>query len=457
MEEHKEIDAISFCIECKIYMCNKCEKLHSDLFKKRHQNIIIKDKNMEDIFSGICAEENHIDELIYFCKTHNKLCCAKCIAKIKAKKNGQHNDCDVCLIEEIENEKKNKLKENIKCLEDLSITFEESIDEIKKIFEKINEDKELLKMNIQKIFTKLRNEVNNREDELLKDVDNKYEELYFNENIIKESEKLPNKIKTSLDKGKLIEDNLNQKKLNSLINDCLNIEKNIEIINKINNNLKKYNSLNININFGPEENEINQILETIKKLGIINDNSLPKIIGFNSKIVDNIKDVEFIFDRIIKNEQDSNSKNINIKLLYRATIDGDNAEKFHNKVDNINSTLTMIKTKKGLRFGVFLKIAFGNENIIKDNKCFVFSLDLKKIYNSNPGNTNINNGTSNYLNLYNQPIYINNNCLSNNGSYTCSKSKANVSFSGFEKDYELNNYEKNFEVEEMETFQIKFE
>jgi len=52
----------------------------------------------------------------------------------------------------------------------------------------------------------------------------------------------------------------------------------------------------------------------------------------------------------------------------------------------------MIKTKKGLRFGVFLKIAFGNENIIKDNKCFVFSLDLKKIYNSNPGNTNINNG-----------------------------------------------------------------
>jgi len=159
MEEHKEIDAISFCIECKIYMCNKCEKLHSDLFKKRHQSKIIKDKNMQDIFSGICEEENHIDELIYFCKTHNKLCCAKCIAKIKAKKNGQHNDCDVCLIEEIENEKKNKLKENIKCLEDLSITFEESIDEIKKIFEKINEDKELLKMNIQKIFTKLRNEV----------------------------------------------------------------------------------------------------------------------------------------------------------------------------------------------------------------------------------------------------------------------------------------------------------
>ena len=36
-EEHKEINAISFCPECKIYMCNKCENLHSSLFKKHNQ------------------------------------------------------------------------------------------------------------------------------------------------------------------------------------------------------------------------------------------------------------------------------------------------------------------------------------------------------------------------------------------------------------------------------------
>ena len=46
--------------------------------------------------------------------------------------------------------KKNKLKENIKCLEDLSNTFEKSINEIKRAFKKINEDKEALRMNIQK-------------------------------------------------------------------------------------------------------------------------------------------------------------------------------------------------------------------------------------------------------------------------------------------------------------------
>ena len=85
LDEHKEIEAISFCIECKINMCNKCEKLHFDLFKNRHQNINIKDKNRDEIFSGICIEEKHT-ELIYFCKNHNKLCCAECITKIKYKK-----------------------------------------------------------------------------------------------------------------------------------------------------------------------------------------------------------------------------------------------------------------------------------------------------------------------------------------------------------------------------------
>ena len=110
--DHNEIDAISFCIECKIYMCNKCEKHHSDLFKNQHQNIIIKDKNIDEIFTEICPEENHT-KLIYFCKNHNKLCCAECITKIKYKKNGQHKDCDVCSIEDIENEKKNKLKKKI--------------------------------------------------------------------------------------------------------------------------------------------------------------------------------------------------------------------------------------------------------------------------------------------------------------------------------------------------------
>ena len=165
--DHKENEAISFCQECKIYMCKKCEKYHSELFKYHHAYEINKEKNEIEVFIGLCQELNHFNELDYFCKTHNKLCCAKCITRIKTEENGQHTDCNLCLIKDIENEKKNKLKNNIKCLEDLNNTLEQSINKLKESFKKIDKDKENLKINIQKIFTKLRNAINDREEELL--------------------------------------------------------------------------------------------------------------------------------------------------------------------------------------------------------------------------------------------------------------------------------------------------
>ena len=55
----------------------------------------------------LCKENNHNEELIYYCKNHNKLCCSKCITKIKDEENGQHSDCTILNITEIEEEKKN--------------------------------------------------------------------------------------------------------------------------------------------------------------------------------------------------------------------------------------------------------------------------------------------------------------------------------------------------------------
>ena len=71
---------------------------------------------MNEIFKNICKEENHPNKLEYYCKNHNELCCANCITKIKGKGNGQHKDCEVYFIENIKEERKNKLKENIKYL-----------------------------------------------------------------------------------------------------------------------------------------------------------------------------------------------------------------------------------------------------------------------------------------------------------------------------------------------------
>ena len=120
-----------------------------------------------------------------------------------------------------------------------------------------------MKENIQNIFTKFRNELNDKEDKLLLEIDKLFEDKFINENIIKESEKLPNKIKENLDKGKSIDNNWNNNKLNSAINDCINIEENIKDINKINESIVKCkNSKDINLDYFLNEKEI---IESIKK------------------------------------------------------------------------------------------------------------------------------------------------------------------------------------------------
>ena len=102
---HKEIEVLSFCNDCKLYMCNKCEKLHYELFQnQKHNQIKLENGNdITELFTGFCKEKNHNLELKFFCKIHNKLCCLGCIAKIKDEENGRQSNCDICLIKDIEN------------------------------------------------------------------------------------------------------------------------------------------------------------------------------------------------------------------------------------------------------------------------------------------------------------------------------------------------------------------
>ena len=284
--EHKEIDAIMYCQECKILMCNKCDINHSNLFKLHHKYKLDKD-DIKDIFTGFCKEENHLEILEFFCKTHNKLCCASCICKIKKNRKGQHHDCDVCIIEEIKDEKKNKLNDNIKYLDDLSKNLENSINDLKIIFKKFNENKEKLKLDVQNMFTRLRNIINKREDELLFKIDEQFDNLFFKEELIKEIQKLPNKIKISLENGKKIIKDWNENKLNCLINDCLNLENNIQDINKIEKIVEKVNLNNSSkIEFSTNEDEIKTLIDSIKIFGNIKN----KINYFPSEILNNNED-----------------------------------------------------------------------------------------------------------------------------------------------------------------------
>ena len=270
LKKHEQIDAIIYCQECNKNMCNKCQNLHSELFDYHH--VYNLNKNLKDIFTGFCKEKNHNKELNYFCKNHNVLCCAVCLCKIEDKGNGLHKNCEAFLINDIQEEKRKKLKENIKLLEELSVDLNKTIKELKHCLENINENKEKLKIKIQDVFTKIRNELNKREDKLLLEIDNHFNKLFLDENFLKQSEKLPKKIIDSLEKGKTIEKDWNINNLPSLVNDCLNIENNIRDINILDENIKKIKeNQNINMDLCLDDEEIKNILNIIKSFGDIFD------------------------------------------------------------------------------------------------------------------------------------------------------------------------------------------
>ena len=265
------MNAICYCIDCNLYLCNQCSNNHKE-YLEIHQ-IINLDKNNKEIFTGFCKEQNHKGKLEYYCKNHNELCCSSCLSKIKGKGNGQHFDCEVCYVEEIEKEKKDKLNENIKYLEESSKNIDESLKKMKEINEEIIKSKEEIKLKISKIFTKIRNLLNEREDQLLLELDNIYDNSFFKEELIKKGEKIPKQIKSFLEKGKLLNNEWeNNNKLISNINDCINIENNIKSISEINEIIDKCNSKKVNIKFKPENQEITELEKNIKLFGeLINE------------------------------------------------------------------------------------------------------------------------------------------------------------------------------------------
>ena len=374
-EEHINEIAISYCQECKIYMCEKCKKFHDSLFKKHHQFIIDKEHDIKEVFTGLCKEYNHNEELQFFCKTHNILCCAKCVSNIqdKNKEIGQHKNCKISFIQDFENEKKSALKENIKILDNLLNVLETSIVDLKKIFERVTKNKEELKISIQKTFTEIRNALNNREDELLNEIDNKYN-LLLNIDKVNQIENLPSKNRTLLEKVKSIDYNWKNNKLNSLINDCINVENNIKEINIINdsvNSLKKINISKLEFKFSPEQYEVNNFLENIKLLGNIKNDLVKQ---FNSKI-------EFE-ENLIRTWL--NQKEYIVELLFRKSKDGSKYEDFYNRCKNKGNIIIFIDTNY-YKFGGYTEMGLekkeddSNDSNLEDNKTtFIFSFDENK-------------------------------------------------------------------------------
>ena len=447
--EHEEINANIYCLDCKVYMCNKCEVFHSKLCKKHRVTKL--EKIIKEIFTGFCKEEKHNIELEFFYKNHNELCCAACISKINNKGYGKHKDCVVVNVEDIKDEKLNKLKDNINLLEELSKTLEESTKKLKNFIEKINNSKEELKLKIQKIFTRIRNEINSREDFLLLEIDKKFENRFFSENTLKEVEKLPKKIKLSLEEGKSIDnENKLDKNLNSLIYRCINIENNIEEINLIKEKIKKSWELNNdNIKFIPEKEEINKFLNGIKNFGEIIYDEYFKL----SSIINNNITKQNLIANWIKEKTNNNS--VKFELIFKMSINGSKSKDFHKYCDNKGPTVTIVKTTKNKIFGGFTPLNWkdigGN---ISDyaGQTFIFSLNLNKKFDMiKKGSSSLNFSNNRGPSFGNSDFKINENMregitYANN---RCSFfSNNNLELTGGNGEYE------EFEVEELEVYKV---
>lgn len=169
-----------------------------------------------------------------------------------------------------------------------------------------------------------------------------------------------------------------------------------------------------------------------------------------SSILSNLNELKMLeskFKNLIKG-----LKNINCRLLYRASQDSDKAEIFHRKCKGIENIVILVETDKNKRFGGFTTQTWDGDGIQKsDQYAFIFSLDKLKIYEIKNG-TNAIECYNNYGPVFSGYFLINDQSLKYGGR-TYSKGNNYIN----NEIFELTGVKDKFGVNEIEAFEIIFE
>ena len=188
-----------------------------------------------------------------------------------------------------------------------------------------------------------------------------------------------------------------------------------------------------------------------KLLNVYKMNS--NILQYDSKLITNISQIELIKTGI-KNYD--NSKKIKLSLLFRASRDGDTIKAFHDRVDGISPTISLIETKTNYIFGGFTDHAWDSKSgCVKTNNTFMFSFNKKKIYiGKNGGQIHCANDYGPWF-CGGAGVYGDNYFKTNN-SYEWELKIKIGSFDGFTEEFELVGGVKNFMVNEVEVFKVEY-
>lgn len=170
-----------------------------------------------------------------------------------------------------------------------------------------------------------------------------------------------------------------------------------------------------------------------------------KQIAVRGEIIHSTDELELLIRKINK----SNNR-LTLTLLYKATADSDKAEAFHEKCDDARSTLVLVETTKGKRFGGYTTCSWSGDGLDKkDEYAFIFSLDKMKIYENISGEDAIG--------CYPKygPIFLGCQIRIFDDAFT----KGGTTFEkglnyNTEEDYELNDGEREFIVKEIEVYEV---
>ena len=252
--------------------------------------------------------------------------------------------------------------------------------------------------------------------------------------------------------------------------DNLNINENININNENGNN-NENNENNDNDGEGDNGYDIQRIKTydvnrsdkidqfkfdfdlNVKKLLQDNESKLKlaeKLNTMNRRIINNVEELQLIENQLYKNYPDT--KDIEFRLLYRASEDGDSSKAFHEKCDNTPFTLTLVRNMDGTKFGGYTEESWeGKNKNKKDYHSFCFSLTKNKIYNIHPEKTAIICDPS-IAPSFGGPLFKIFDNFFNKGGKCYSKDKC--SYSGQDNDFEITNGVENFEIHEIEVYQL---
>ena len=200
--------------------------------------------------------------------------------------------------------------------------------------------------------------------------------------------------------------------------------------------------------------QTNQLKKTIRENQINYQVEFEKLVK-KSKIFKEEREITFLIEKINHNLSYRNKKFYFMRLIYRASEDGDTPYKFHRLCDGLSPLIVLIKTTYNKRFGGFTEAYFESSDELigkRSNTAFLFNLDREKAFDIIEGQNAIcchkNYGPVFYGYEYCN-IYLVGNFLTNEGNVARKGDRFKTTI-----DYEINDGKQKFVATEVEVYHV---